>query len=390
MTLQFGTEGKDSCSIRSPPVDVVVLSPARWATARRLPQFLALALAELGHRVLFVDPPVSPLSVVRDRSRRPDLFGPRVENPADGLTVWHAVVAPGQNSGAGQRVNAAILRRGIERGMPDPALVVALSLEARGVLPSLPGRHVYHVGDSLEDLPGNDPRVFRRREAAMLHAADVVMACSLPLCEQLAGRGAAPIYLPHGFDAPTEHRPPTPEELRGRAKPWIGYAGSLNQRIDDVLLRASLAETRSTLVLVGGWASGRGVGPPPSSGFAELFADPNVVATGHVHPDRVPSYLASFDVGVAPYQRDSFNRKSFPLKITQYLAAGIPVVSTSNGATDELGDLLTVADTPEDFASAVARAVETDDDEARRRRLKAAAARPWTVVADELLRAASA
>src|SRR5689334_19585657 len=113
---------------------VVVLSPARWSAARRLPQFIAGALALLGHEVLYVDPPVSVLSPLRDRARLQDLRGPRSERGPDGLAVWHPVVLPGQNARIGQAANAAMLERGIRRRMADPDVVVAFALEARGVL----------------------------------------------------------------------------------------------------------------------------------------------------------------------------------------------------------------------------------------------------------------
>ena len=88
-----------------------------------------------------------------------------------------------------------------------------------------------------------------------------------------------------------------------------------------------------------------------------------------------------------PYTRTEFNRFSYPLKIPQYLAAGLPVVSTSNGATDELGDYVLVADDPAAFARGVAQAVASNSPEAAARRREVVAARPWATVAREILNA---
>ncbi len=59
-----------------------------------------------------------------------------------------------------------------------------------------------------------------------------------------------------------------------------------------------------------------------------------------------------------PYTTEPFNRKSFPIKVLQYLAAGLPVVSTSSGATDELGAHVLVADEPDAFEAAVRSALD--------------------------------
>lgn len=58
--------------------------------------------------------------------------------------------------------------------------------------------------------------------------------------------------------------------------------------------------------------------------------DAAVRFTGAVPPEAVPSYLASMDVGVAPYpEGDNFYFS--PLKLFEYMAAGLPVVASDIG-----------------------------------------------------------
>ena len=90
-------------------------------------------------------------------------------------------------------------------------------------------------------------------------------------------------------------------------------------------------------------------------------------------------------MGLVPYTTTPFNRMSFPLKVPQYLAAGLAVVSTPNGATDHFGDAVVVADDPALFAQGVRDAVASLGDEGARCRRQAAARRTWSDVADQFL-----
>lgn len=348
--------------------------------------WLSLALADLGHEVLYVDPPVSPLSLIRQPDRRRDLAGSALERPAPRFTVWHPRVFPGQNSAVGQAANARLLRGGVRRHLGQPDVVVVSSLEARTTIRGLPGVKAYCCIDSFEDLPGVDAAAIRAREAEVLRAVDVVLACSIPLSEQLAARGATPVYLPHGCDESflVDAAEILPPEFEALPRPLVGYVGSINFRIDASLLAAArTAAGAGTLVLVGG--SFRAAGPSPDDAVAALLDAPGVVAIGHRDAAVLPSYLAALDVGVAPYGETPFNRKSFPLKIIQYLAAGLPVVSTPNGATDEFGTLVGAASGPDAFGIAVKDALSDTGAPSRALRQGTAASRPWSVVASELL-----
>jgi teichuronic acid biosynthesis glycosyltransferase TuaH len=368
---------------------VLFLSSARWSGERLSKQDLASALASLGHEILYVDPPVSPLSPIRDPGRARDLLS-REQAPAQrGVRVWTPTVLPGQNSAVGQRCNARLLARGVRRRCPTPDVVVTFSLEARTLIRSLGGLHVYYCTDSTEDLPRVDREALRARELLVAHDADLVIACSRPLQRQLAARGVTSHYLPHGSEPP--HRPmggPVPASLRGLRPPILGYVGSLNFRVDAALLQRVLDEVDGTVVLVGGHSPA--AGPTLSPAAQQLLRHPRVVRTGPVSSEDVSDYLNAFDIGLVPYVACAFNEKSFPLKVPQYLRAGLPVVSTPNGAAEEYADLVRLASTPEDFAAAVVSELRRDSDVLREARRHRAESRSWSVVADELLTLCSA
>ena len=116
-------------------------------------------------------------------------------------------------------------------------------------------------------------------------------------------------------------------------KPVIGFAGSLKawhgvQTL--VLALAGLPENVHLLV----------VGDGPQRQEIEALAAALHVTTrlrmaGAVAHERMPDYLAAMDVAVAPYETQPDFYFS-PLKVMEYLAAGLPVVASSQGDLPEI------------------------------------------------------
>ncbi|MCG6134288.1 MAG: glycosyltransferase family 4 protein [Nostoc sp. LLA-1] len=113
----------------------------------------------------------------------------------------------------------------------------------------------------------------------------------------------------------------------GSLKPWHGLPilteafAYLHQRVPN-----------ARLLIVGD-------GPERENLEAELAAkklDAYTQFTGAVHPDTVPQFLTRMDVAVAPYPAQSDFYFS-PLKVYEYMAAGLPVVVSNIG---QLADLI--------------------------------------------------
>jgi glycosyltransferase involved in cell wall biosynthesis len=119
--------------------------------------------------------------------------------------------------------------------------------------------------------------------------------------------------------------------------------------------------------------------------------------TGAVPPHEVPRLLAGMDAAVAPYSgRGSFYFS--PLKVYEYMAAGLPVVASRLGQLDGLiGHGVTGLLCPPDDAGALAGALARlrSAPDLRRRLGEAARAavlrqHTWAAVAGRILRLAEA
>jgi glycosyltransferase involved in cell wall biosynthesis len=345
---------------------LIWMAGVSWDGIRGTDRHLATAMTRHA-RMLWVDPPVSPLTPARLRYTTGRSFRPRLCVLGDRLARLTPVALPGLGRPGVRATTARLVRSQVRWALRQsgirPFAVVATSLEDLlghwddDVVNVLYGTDDYVAGASLM---GQSARRRRQQELRALARADVVAAVSPPLARRWAGLGASPVLIPNGRRPANTAVHAIPPAARALPRPVVGLIGQLSERIDLDVLEAIAAAGLSLLI----------VGPLDSrweqQRFAELAARPHVHYAGPVPPDVVPSYLAALDVGITPYRDTPFNRASFPLKTLEYLGAGLPVVSTdipaarwlradltSGGRTAATDQVLALAHGSAEFVSAV-------------------------------------
>ena len=348
--------------------DLVVICAANsWDTPVRLhDRQLAEHLAELVP-VLYVDPPLSWLTPIRQRALGTALSEPRLRFLCPRLARLTPVVPPFPLRPGMVRLTAALLRRALRRTLNTLGCESVLALVATSPLLPVFGAcgersRVYWAQDDLAagaDLLGIAADRLALGERRLGEEADVIVAANPVLAAVWERRGRAVELIPYGCDAAafagTDEAPfPTDVDL---PRPIAGFVGHVGDRIDLALLDAVAARGRSVLL----------VGPRHPrfevDRLGALLARPNVTWVGAKRFEELSSYLRVIDVGLVPYTRSGFNVGSFPLKTLEYLAAGRAVVATDLPAHRWLAtDLVTIADGPEAFANAVDAALESSGD----------------------------
>jgi glycosyltransferase involved in cell wall biosynthesis len=104
--------------------------------------------------------------------------------------------------------------------------------------------------------------------------------------------------------------------------------------------------------------------------LAPYRALPNMHFLGRKPYADLPGYCKEFDVGLVPFKINELTKAVNPIKLREYLAAGLPVVSTPLPEARLLGNLVEVADTPQDFEAALAK---TFDDGTQEKAIRTAA-----------------
>jgi teichuronic acid biosynthesis glycosyltransferase TuaH len=312
--------------------------------------------------VLWVDPPISMATSERQRYGASRLPVPRLRTPMPGLTRLTTYALPLHTRRAIRTTTAPLvlaqIRWALGRlgGRPHAVIDGALSNSLRGwapeVLKVFYGTDDYVAGAALMGL---DVAALEQAERSAVSEADLVIAVSPALAERWRAMGARRVEMvPNGVRPEAYDGARGATAGRGLPHPVAGVVGHLSDRIDvDILTR--LVEAGCSLLLVGArdprWEPDR---------VAALLAREQVAWVDRQPHEALPALLRQMDVGITPYRDDSFNRASFPLKMLEYLAVGLPSVTTDLPAARWLDtDLVRRVADPADFTSAVLAEVAT-------------------------------
>src|SRR5690606_30477619 len=118
--------------------------------------------------------------------------------------------------------------------------------------------------------------------------------------------------------------------------------------------------------------------------LAPLAGAPNVHLFGRRPYEELPSLCKGFDVALMPFVDNELARSSNPLKVREYLAAGLPVVSTAVPEVEALG-LCRIARSHQAFVEEVRRALE--DPGPRKERSDAVLGESWESKVEEMRQA---
>ncbi|MGH7582626.1 MAG: glycosyltransferase [Gemmatimonadales bacterium] len=300
---------------------------------------------------------------------------PRRQPTPDNFTIVSPTTLPFPTSRLAQWINARLYARAIRRALPGngvaPLLWVYTPTTAR-FLDQVPHRGlVYHCIDRWWAFDDYDAAEMRACHEILCRRADRVFVSARELEQDCAAFTDRITYMPHGVDWDHFRRALEPAQgaqgaevgdaMPGR-RPVVGFIGLMEEWV-DVELMAEIARRHpeADVVIVGAWRV-------PSGSLAAL---PNVTLTGRRPFASLPDYLRSFDVALIPFHVNDLTRAVNPLKLREYLSAGVPVVST---ALPELlpfagAEGVDIAADRETFLTAVARRLAQPADRALRLRL---------------------
>ncbi|QTN39554.1 glycosyltransferase [Cryomorphaceae bacterium] len=279
--------------------------------------------------------------------------------------------------------NNARIRRRVrwamaELGMNDPLVVDAFNpAVGRYNTTSLgKGRWIYYCYDNIAAAP------WLKKHGTYLEKEFIPLTDGVMTTSPGIQREKEPLHnrvglVRNGVDFELFHSGFRDQALRAdeNAAPILGYIGSIDDRIDYQLLEALYQAMPQAEIHF--------VGRVMDEGLVASWRNRDRVVFHGAHPlEKLPEFLSTFSAALIPFVSNEFTKGIYPLKINEYLAAGVPVISTRFADLSDFETSVDLCEGHETFVQAVQSAVLEDDAEKRRRRAEVAQGNSWSARAE--------
>ncbi|SCY80422.1 Protoporphyrinogen oxidase [Nitrosospira sp. Nl5] len=352
---------------------IIVFSHLRWDFVYQRPQHLLSRLAE-NYKIVFFEEPVY------------SEHGSSLETyvPAPNITVFKPhtpVSAPGFHDEQLPHLIKLIRQFVVTDEEHIAWFYTPMALPLLQELD--PSLVVYDCMDELAAFK-NSPKQMLQRENALLKVADLVFTGGPSLYRAKRERHANVhcfpssvdvVHFEQALDRTNTH--PAHEDIPG---PRLGYYGVIDERIDTELI-ALIADAHPQWQIVL-------VGPVVKIDSASLPQRHNIHYLGQQPYKALPHFLAGWNVCLLPFALNESTRFISPTKTLEYMAAELPIVSTTVPDVLELyGEIVSIADSAQAFIRACENALLTTPEQHKQETLKMRemiSATSWDTTAEKM------
>ena len=321
--------------------DLICFSHLRWNFVYQRPQHL-LSRATKSYRVWFIEEPIydngEPRLIQTQQANRLTVLVPHLPHgthPAQACQLQRELLDTFMD---GQHINNFVAWY-----YTPMALLFSSHLE--------PKLTVYDCMDELSAFLGAPPQLLAQ-EKELMQRARVVFTGGYSLYEAKQHRHPNVFAFPSSIDfahfANARQPQPDPVDQRGIDSPRIGFSGVIDERFDYQLLD-EVAHQRPDWQFVL-------IGPVVKIDQNLLPKTANVHYLGMKTYDELPHYFSNWNVAMMPFALNDSTRFISPTKTPEYLAAGLPVVSTPIRdvvRTYGVEDFVQIADSSDAFIQAI-------------------------------------
>jgi glycosyltransferase involved in cell wall biosynthesis len=276
------------------------------------------------------------------------------------IYVFSPIALPFLGSRFARRINQKVLkwslrrvcrRLGFEKPIawtfyPAPASVVGSLGEAK---------IIYHCGDEYSEFSGTDKDAMIQLERELMTKCDCVIVSSERLYQAKKPYNKNTFLVTHGVDVAHFRKAcdphiSVPEEMKRLRRPLIGYFGLIADWVDLDLIRfLALSRPAYSFVLIG----------KVTTDVKVFDGVGNVHLLGQRSYETLPGYVKAFDVAILPLVMNELTIAANPLKLREYLAAGLPVVSTAIPEAARLNHIVRIGHSKFEFLNHVSAILES-------------------------------
>jgi len=216
---------------------------------------------------------------------------------------------------------------------------------------------IYERTDLFEEMPGADRSYIASLDEELTKSSDLVLYVNRTLYEQGGEANKNSLLLGHGVDfdffVRSAESEEAPEDISGITRPIVGFFGDVSDKTSDLALLEFAAKKLPdvSFVFVGSVSA-------DVSRISELS---NVHLLGQKAYEQIPFYGKEFDVAIMPWNQNKWIEFCNPVKMKEYLALGMPIVSMYYPEVEPYSDVVYVARDYDGFVSCIREAIEEDD-----------------------------
>jgi glycosyltransferase involved in cell wall biosynthesis len=210
-------------------------------------------------------------------------------------------------------------------------------------------------------------------EQRLLRKVDLVFATAQSLVDARLPINPRTYLARHGvqreqFAAAMDARTRIPADIADLPKPILGFYGTIQDWIDqDLICHLAQRHPNWSIVMIGGIFTD----------VSKLKRFPNIHLLGRREHPQLPAYCKGFDVGIIPYVLHERILHVNPIKLREFLSAGLPVVSTAFPEAQLYPQFCDAVATPQQFDTAVVAALASDSPQLHRQRSEAMRGETW-------------
>jgi glycosyltransferase involved in cell wall biosynthesis len=303
----------------------------------------------------------------------------------DNLYIFTPIVLPFPHNPLAKRVNQEIMRLAVRM------LRMKLGMKTFQLWSFIPTAYpyfgrmgeslsVYYCTDEWSQFSDTDTNAILEMERDLCRDVDCVFTTAHTLLERKKPLNAETHLASHGvsyehFSKALDSKLQVAPEIANLPRPIVGFFGLIHTWIDQDLLRLIAQRHPDWSVVLIGKANVE---------TDRLKALPNIHLLGRKQFDELPAFCKGFDAGLIPFAINELTHHVNPIKLREYLSAGLPVVSTALPECFHYQDVCTVAKTHDEFIVGLERAVKDNSSKARLARSERMKAETWEKKVAEL------
>ncbi len=273
---------------------------------------------------------------------------------AEGISLFCPLVIPFHGNRVARSINRRLLAWCLRRACkklnfqnPITLTFVPSSADVAGRL----GERlvIYYCVDEYSQFSGTDQAAMLEMERRLIEDSDLVVVSAERLYQTKRTYNVNTRLITHGVDVAHFRKAclaetTVPADVAALPKPVIGFFGLIADWVDLESIRfLAAARPEWSFLLIG----------EVRTDVTALRKLTNVHFAGRREYKSLPALCKAFDVALLPFVVNELTLAANPLKLREYLAAGLPVVATPLPEIQRLGDLVRTAGTPDEFLSRI-------------------------------------